>query len=209
MNPPNHGWIEIELDDRLKKHLWDCVEAAGDKKNAKPELVGQIDKSYAIEDLNNFFWKHLLSRCVDTYRQHYGCDPVKAPVKKDLVPYLDEMWVNYQNKHEYNPIHNHGGVYSFVVWLTIPTEYQDQAKLSNASDSISNWNSCFAMHYTDSLGRLRCVKYEMGEQWRGKMLFFPASMNHEVFPYYECDDQRISISGNIWMKESTNTNDIS
>ena len=35
----------------------------------------------------------------------------------------------------------------------------------------------------------------------GMLLFFPARLNHEVYPYYNCDEQRISISGNVWMRE--------
>ena len=29
------------------------------------------------------------------------------------------------------------------------------------------------------------------------MLFFPAKLHHIVYPYYNCDEDRITISGNI------------
>ena len=29
------------------------------------------------------------------------------------------------------------------------------------------------------------------------LLFFPASMYHQVYPFYDCKEERISISGNI------------
>jgi len=31
----------------------------------------------------------------------------------------------------------------------------------------------------------------------GRMLFFPAWLKHQVFPFYECEEERITISGNI------------
>ena len=29
------------------------------------------------------------------------------------------------------------------------------------------------------------------------MLFFPAWLKHQVYPFYECEEERITISGNI------------
>ena len=218
MHPPTFGWMEIQLDDTLLAHMWNCINTAGDAINAKGSLIGQIDKSYYISDIDHFLWNNLLVHCVAVYDKTWG-NPYNLPIKsssvpsyenprvtvngtdKDYILYLEQMWVNYQNKHDYNPVHNHNGVYSFVIWMNIPTEYKDQAKLANAVDATTSWNSTFAMHYTDSLGRLRTQMYEMGKVYEGRMLFFPSAMHHEVYPYYECDEQRITVSGNIWLKD--------
>ena len=37
------------------------------------------------------------------------------------------------------------------------------------------------------------------------MLFFPAKLMHTVYPFYDCDEERISISGNIKLDISENT----
>ena len=29
------------------------------------------------------------------------------------------------------------------------------------------------------------------------MLFFPAQLEHTVYPFYDCDEDRISVAGNI------------
>ncbi len=202
--PPSFGWIDIQLDDTLLAHLWNCVNVAGDKVNAKSSLIGQIDKSYFIEDIDHLLWNNLLVQCGEVYQKTWGNPsllPIAQKSDKDFILYLEKMWVNYQNKHEYNPVHNHKGVYSFVVWMKLPTEHDDQAKLANAVDSTHSWNSDFVMHYTDSLGRLRAQQYEMGKEWEGRMLFFPSAMHHEVYPFYECDEQRVTISGNILIKD--------
>ena len=37
----------------------------------------------------------------------------------------------------------------------------------------------------------------MEKEAEGYMVMFPAEMQHEVFPFYENDGERISISGNV------------
>ena len=39
--------------------------------------------------------------------------------------------------------------------------------------------------------------YEMCKDAEGTLLFFPAELNHTVYPFYNCKEDRISISGNI------------
>ena len=36
------------------------------------------------------------------------------------------------------------------------------------------------------------------------MLFLPAKLMHQVFPFYECDEERVSITGNIHFDTSEN-----
>ena len=39
--------------------------------------------------------------------------------------------------------------------------------------------------------------YPMGKRAEGTMVFFPSKLQHGVYPFYDNDEQRISISGNI------------
>ena len=111
---------------------------------------------------------------------------------------LESLWVNFQKQHEFNPPHDHSGVYSFVIWMQIPTSYAEQKKLpicanSNADNHISN----FAFSYTNTLGRISTFAYNMEKEAEGYMVMFPSELKHEVFPFYENDGERISISGNV------------
>ena len=200
--PANYGWIEVKLTPNIIKHIWDCVNDAHG--NAKPELIGHIDKSIKLVDKNNILWDDLLGHLVQMYGRRWGHNHYKVPVliSKDRWKLgLKQFWVNYQNQHEFNPVHNHGGVYSFAAWLKIPTDHHEQNQVYNAKDSSGEFNSAFCFHYTDSLGNIRTTIYEQHPKMEGTLLFFPAALNHEVYPYYNCDEQRISISGNIWLNE--------
>tara|TARA_B100000519_G_scaffold120473_1_gene103987 strand:- start:501 stop:641 length:141 start_codon:yes stop_codon:yes gene_type:complete len=37
----------------------------------------------------------------------------------------------------------------------------------------------------------------MSPKMEGTMLFFPARLKHTVYPFYNCKEERVSISGNI------------
>ena len=112
------------------------------------------------------------------------------------------MWVNYQKQTEFNPTHDHKGVYSFVIWMQIPTEYNEQKENPIAKNSNSEVVSNFSFDYRDILGQYRYFTYEMSKEMEGKMLFFPSKLTHTVYPFYNCSEDRISISGNIFLDTS-------
>ena len=58
--------------------------------------------------------------------------------------------------------------------------------------------------YTTMLGDITGSNYSLDKKSEGQMLFFPAKLMHQVFPFYNCDEERISISGNIIFDSSNN-----
>ena len=46
--------------------------------------------------------------------------------------------------------------------------------------------------------------YHLDKEAEGHILFFPAKLMHTVYPFYNCDKERISISGNIIFDISEN-----
>ena len=177
-NFPNIGVVEGKLPEDIIKNIWKLIKEAKKKpEDMKSELAGNISSSIRLD----------------------GSSPLIADFMKEGEGFnLESLWVNFQKKHEFNPPHDHSGVYSFVIWMQIPTSYEEQKKLpicaeSNASGTISN----FAFHYTNSLGRVSQFIYNMEKEAEGYMVMFPSEMKHEVFPFYESKGERISISGNV------------
>ena len=68
-----------------------------------------------------------------------------VPITERHLYQLTDLWVNYQYKHEFNPLHDHSGVYSFVIWMKIPTSFSDQKKnplanqVNDNSISVIGW----------------------------------------------------------------------
>ena len=194
--PSNIGWLQIKLNDDEMKHLWNCC--AEHKGDAKPNLAGNIDNSQDIIDKDNWFWNNVLLGCLNSYAKDFGNVGDKYPTSIPHPYFLSSFWVNYQKETEFNPLHQHtNAIYSFVIWIKIPTNYEDQKQLKIASNANSESISNFSFNYLDILGNNRGYIYKMSPSMEGTMLFFPSQLQHQVFPFYNCKEERISISGNI------------
>ena len=202
IQPRPQGWLECQLNDKEVSHIWDCINTAR-QGSLKHALVGQVEKSFEFHDKGNWFFNSVLNDLIKIYGDRYGHEHCRIPTvqQENLRPFLKNIWVNYQNAGEFNPIHDHGGVYSFAAWLRNPVEYDDQALLPNAKDASSSLNNTFTFNYTDLFGSIQTYVYKLGKENENILLFFPAILKHAVYPFYECDTQRISISGNIWLRD--------
>jgi hypothetical protein len=198
---PNIGVMEGKLPEDTVDSLWKLIEESKKQpEDMKFDLAGNISSSIRLDSnspLIEDFVKNIIPIYIDQTIKSYGA-PWRTTMREGQGWNLESLWVNFQKKHEFNPPHDHSGIYSFVIWMQIPTSYAEQKKLpicaeSNATGTISN----FGFHYTNSVGRVSQFMYNMEKEAEGYMVMFPSEMKHEVFPFYENDGERISISGNI------------
>jgi hypothetical protein len=198
---PNIPFYRTELPDNILKRLWSYVEKATVTNNHS--LAGNITKSMYLDDEDNYFERHVLRDMCKKYMdpRFVGTDSHLYSIKSltdlhmDLV--LDKFWVNFQNQNEFNPIHNHGGIFSFVIWMKIPTDWREQHEIPFVKSSNAPLASDFQFTYSDILGNHQTFNIMMDKSREGWMLLFPSSLKHQVYPFYNCDEQRISISGNL------------
>ena len=136
-----------------------------------------------------------------------GEDPVRnfVTLNPNCRLFLHEFWANYQYKHEFNPPHWHGGLYSFVIWMKIPYSWEEQIKLPQfQTTKIEDRKAgMFEFEYSDTRGETRSLSYQLSPDFEGCMCFFPAWMRHAVYPFFDTDEERVSISGNIWYTPGT------
>ena len=148
-----------------------------------------------------WFFKNVLSKLGIEYEKQItsmgGRLPINCRDEYEYGFYLSGMWVNYQKQYEFNPLHDHTGVFSFVIWMQIPTDYEDQKQISIAKDSNVDVVSNFVLNYHNTLGMIAQHVYAMSKEMEGTMLFFPSQLMHSVYPFFNCNKDRISISGNI------------
>ena len=194
INPPNKGWLEHKLNQDELKHLWMCVDEQVD--DAKSQLIGHVNRSINIKDIGDLFLYNTINNLIREFSTGFSTGNKHINIYKEHPYFLKDFWVNYQYKHEYQPTHSHGGAYSFVIWLKIPTDYEEQNKDNTANTKL---NSCFEIQYLNVLGEACMYRYQLSKADEGTMLFFPSRLLHAVYPYYNCDDERVSISGNVWL----------
>ena len=207
-NFPNIGVVEAKLPEDVTKDIWKAIKKARkNPDNMKDELAGNISSSIRLDadspQLAEFL-NTILPEFIKSHIESYGA-PWRAVMKEGEGFNLESLWVNFQKKHEFNPPHDHSGVFSFVIWMQIPTSYAEQKKLpvcaeSNADNHISN----FAFSYTNTMGRVSTFAYNMEKEAEGYMVMFPSQMLHQVFPFFESGGERISISGNVDIRELGN-----
>ena len=195
IRPPVLGWLEKKLSEKEMDYLWRCIDNR--KESYKQHLVGQIHESNVLIDRGDWFWQNTLSPLCTDYKEKFDNLGSEVPVNQKHPYYLNRMWVNYQKQNEFNPIHDHGGVYSFVVWMKIPTKHSEQNKNPIASRSNCKKISAFEFHFLNIFGKFESYVYQMNPEMEGTILFFPSQLQHCVYPFYNCDEYRISISGNI------------
>ena len=202
-SPPNLGWLECDLSKNEIDHLWKCVDQSmkKDPECFKSGLAGNISHSYMLKDIDDYFFDNTITPLMVLYKDFFINMIELMPVLEENLTYfepkLERFWVNYQKQHDFNPIHDHTGVYSFVIWLKIPIEFEDQNKDNKTNTPL---RSAFQFTFTDILGNQSYFTYKLGKKDEGKILFFPSKLSHQVYPFYNCNDDRISISGNILMR---------
>ena len=95
-------------------------------------------------------------------------------------------WINYQMNGEFNPIHDHSGVISCVIFVDIPEEINHE----NDDDQYQCMsNGCFEFVYDNS-------KTVRVTPKTGMIFIFPADLRHQVYPF-KSDVERVTLSFNI------------
>jgi hypothetical protein len=119
-----------------------------------------------------------------------------------MIPTLsiDTLWINFQKKCEYNPLHSHSGLYSFVIWYQIPYSIESEEKHNYKSKEKSFLNGRFSFYYPSVLNFRELISnrsLDIDKSKEGYVAMFPSNLCHAVYPFYSSDDYRITISGNI------------
>ena len=141
--------------------------------------------------------KTLAGQIEREYQKKWDCfTGTGARPKKDLK--VDSLWVNLQQKTEYNPIHNHDGVLSYVAWLEVPYKHENEVNLKQSRDSrTKEFSASFQFIYSSIIGNIVNEIYKVENGWEGRIVMFPAKLLHIVYPFFTSDGYRISIAGNL------------
>ena len=190
--PANLGWLEYELSKDELDYAWKCIE--NKKQSMTSLLAGNIDSSFKLEDTNDWFFTNCITKLLNAYGQNFKNLGEDIPNSNFHPYYMRSWWVNFQKQCEFNPLHNHFGVYSFVIFMKIPIDYEEQNK---GNETNCPCKSAFQFSYTSIMGEIKIEDYHLSPKDEGKMLFFPSGLHHQVYPFYNSDKERITISGNI------------
>lgn len=171
----------------LNKKDHDCnFELAGNLKYGRsyryePDFLKKVEP-FLLDKAHTFF---------DMLSKQHGTDQMHNKTYKDL--WLDSLWVNFNQKHDFNPPHSHNGDISFVIYVDVPQEIFDIQADSNCPEAGK-----IVFEYGDKICDFMYDNYKVSP-FDGLMLLFPAKLRHYVAPYW-IDKERISVAGNFRLR---------
>lgn len=198
----NSGYLLSKLSENEVKPIKDEIEKI--KKDfslsipVNNKLAGNIQYEFSLIDSHNYI-NNLVLDYINAHSNVFMQDfnqIIETPCKLEL----GSSWVNFQKKYEFNPPHDHSGVYSFVLWIEMPFNIEDEMKNCSSINSKFNIPAHFIFLYTDANGRIKSICIPADKKYENVLCVFPARMIHMVTPFYTSDKYRISVSGNFCYK---------
>jgi hypothetical protein len=150
-------------------------------------LAGNLEQEYKLTDCAGHL-DSIFQPQIEYFRKSFYDLP-----KVELV----DPWVNFQKKHEFNPMHMHDGLLSFVIWTHVPYSIEDEMQQKRSKDSNRPVAGCFAFQYANIFGEPSDYVIPADKNMQNYALLFPANLKHAVYPFYTSDEYRISVSGNF------------
>jgi len=188
---------KVTIPEELIKKLNEYVDKIILDENKSKELdwgkrlAGNVKQEFKLEPkfcdksgFSNFLVK-AVSKWIELSER-------KKITKLEIV----SSWVVRQFQNEYNPVHHHSGHVSGVGYLKVPKNFGktfQSSKKSNANGHLSliHGNRMFS---SDSVFDI--------EPKVGDFYFFPNYLMHTVYPFYESNEERRSISFNARIDEN-------
>lgn len=164
-------------------------------------LAGEIEHEYEIDISNKHNnIKSYVKGLVDKYDKETNIiEQVYLYYRSRFSLSLSTMWVNFQSKYEYNPMHVHDGILSYVIWYQIPFTFEDELncrKYTSADNVMYNGKFSFFTNHPNFNGVNRVI-LDVDKSMEGHAIIFPSNLPHAVYPFYSNDNFRITIAGNI------------
>ena len=199
-------WLDLRLTKEAIDHLWEMINQqrpppeAGSVLQRQASFGGPNNKVNYIEDKDNWFYENVLKKLSENLYYKDWNNYYNVQLAKTAPPpvfELKDLWVNYQKQHQYIPAHHHTALFSFVVFMKIPTHWKEQHALSFSVNSNQPVASDFQFLLGQGNGQVQLMYFPLCPEDEGRMMFFPAWLHHQVFPFYGTEKERITVSGNI------------
>ena len=204
------GYLRCSLPEQVKKEVQNAIEKIDrdeiETYDKRSDLIGHLQKetSFPITKKLNYL---LVSLCGEYDNIFYGnrdtnhlfhFDFIKEYTKNgyNFEYVLRDLWINYGKKYDFNPLHTHSGVYSFVLWVKIPYEFQDEKRVYPLARG--DGHSGKFLFYFPKANIPGCTGNVTVNSVEWDLILFPSHLSHAVYPFYTSDEERISISGNLY-----------
>ena len=156
------------------------------------KLVGDVTQEFQLEKkiMEESGWLNFLANCTGEW--------IKRETAKTITKFsMKGSWVVRQFQNEYNPTHWHNGHISGAGFLKLPKSFGNHIQENKNNDysggklQLIHGSKMFLCESTLT------IKPEIGDFY-----FFPNYLMHTVYPFYESNEERRSISFNAKIDEN-------
>lgn len=204
-NTPNEGPFfvlckmrpETLLNIKSNLHIFQKKFADKADLSIQNRLAGNIKKEFSFvpKEIQSILGEEL-NILIQDYSMSFGN---KKPKQLGKDYNISTTWVNYQKKYEFNPPHSHTANLSFVSWISIPYDINEELSLDNCKYSNKPSNSIFEFIWGSGKKdrKIRQHPLFISKEWEGTIVLFDSNLSHTVYPFFTSDGYRISMSGNL------------
>ena len=212
------GAMGDKVPEEILDWLKSIISKTKDKKNldVTNKLAGNLKEEYLIfmrptqsnknrqglvksDDMNFLnYQKYIDSLCFNPFFKKFWENINILSENRPLQ--IDSSWVNFQKKYEYNTMHDHCGLFSWVIFVNIPYDLEEEEKCFATGESTTTTSKFFFAYPSNSSYFKSSIKtsvLNVDKSYEGKIIIFPAHTLHGVNPFYTSDEYRITISGNM------------
>ncbi len=183
----NLSFISEKIPDNVYKDLYAYTKKRRQERtwNYNGRLAGALAQQSSLSEWKYEcpgFEEYVIDLSTQLWSEIYETCPWDFQQTNNVTPYikLRNLWVNYQRQNEYNPIHTHSGIVSFVIFVDIP--YGEEERNTHRS------NGAF---------QLEAEVLPVDKSWNGVILMFPSTTKHAVYPFKSTILERVTVSGNL------------
>jgi len=197
---PNLGFIMDDVPQEILNNIKSEISLIDYKTpRFNNRLAGNLKRSFKLTESISCLEPYTLN-LLEQYDREFDYIRSINIIDANLPFKLNDLWVNIQSKHEFNPNHAHLGVLSFVIWIKIPFLIEDELVESPGIYSNKNVAGNFEFSGTNILGQIISYNIPVDKTYEGKIIMFPSKMSHCVYPFFSSDSERITVSGNIVLR---------
>ena len=188
--------MQTKVPDYIIKKL--KTEGKKAKTSYNHSLAGHLNHQFLYPPKVQQWFYSEIHPIIQAYRKGH----CKFHGIEDLTVELqaDDLWVNYMQPGDFNPIHTHGADYSFVLFLDVPKQLKKEQE--NYKGTSAKPGSLMFEFTQQAKPRYATTGTAVLPQ-TGDFYMFPALLQHWVCPF-KSKVTRISVSGNLRIMNKAN-----
>ena len=181
--------MRTKIPEDMRKRL--LTDGKKQLKSYHKKLAGHLDSQLKYNDETTGWFYQQSSPIWQAYREGWSnwTGHPNEPVELNA----HDLWVNFMKPGDFNPVHTHGGDYSFVIFLDVPKKLIEE---QDAFEGTSSKPGSLMFEFTQQAKPKWAMTGQAFRPSTGDMVIFPALLQHWVLPF-KSKCTRVSVSGNL------------